>query len=603
MTSEQRTNEWRYHLLDVAVITALAGAFLAVRCSASESTGTGSQSELYIVNRTPPSVSIIDGQHWRTVESIALDEDYEPDWGAVSLGGRFLYVAGDRKIPSYRSESLDPARLWIVDLSSRNLTGTIPIDSQRGPTFSKNGGYLVVQDSLNYIFLDTHTGEVAGKLPQYAANRGLSVSRNTSRVFSLYSNFPLANQTDADGPRSGLPAFLRIYGLDSEKPYIEIELPGSRDWSGGVCCRLMLSNDENWLYIVNGGRAGDAKNYRNGIVHVIDTAIGKPVAQFAIPAACGEVQEPEAGSPLVLTVSAKDSRGKLYRFHADRPPQVIDVGADPIELKRLPNQAGFWAISRQDVRFLADGASAVSYAVPLKPYKNLSQADATVFLDDYPSEILYLPSQNRLVIGRMTKSDKLAIANLTSNLIEHVVTVGRSETKARNVAEDVAGIAFAGSYGLDRGWLEVAAPQGNAIYAFHAPTADVTVIRADDGAILEKIAVEGVAMGATPNGRLVYTYGPRGITWIDTQTNKKLRDYHPDSSKVRSMQALENGQGIVTLTTKSLLVWDGTSGSLVAKVENLHDPSFIVQYSSPGSVTAVGKSRPHENFNFRCRRN
>jgi hypothetical protein len=588
MTSSRRGRERRPHLLAAAVITALVGPFLAGQCSASESTGAESQSELYIVNRTPPSVSIIDGQHWRTVERILLDGGYEPDWGAVSPGGRFLYVAGDRKISSDGYESLDPTRLWIVDLSSRNLTGTIPIDPQRRPTFSKNGGYLVVQDSLNYIFFDTYRGEVAGKLPQYAANRGLSVSRNTSTVFSLYSNFPLANQTDADGPRSGLPTFLRIYRLDSEKPYIEIGLPGSNDWSGGVCCELMLSNDENWLYIVNGGRAGDAKNYKNGIVHVIDTANGKPMAQFAIPAACGEVQEPEAGSPLVLTISgANDTRGKLYRFNADRPPQVIDVGADPIELKRLPNQAGFWAISRQDLRFLADGASTVSYAVPLKPYKNVSQADATVFLDDYPSDILYLPNENRLVMGRMAKSDKLAIANLTSNRIEHVVTVGRSETKARNVAEDIAEIVLIGSYGFERGWLEVVAPQGKNIYAFHAPTADVTVIRAGDGAIVEKIAVEGAAMGTTPNGRLVYTYGPRGITWIDTQTNRKLRDYHPDSSKVRSMQALENGQGIVTLTTKSLLVWDGTSGSLVAKVENLHDPSLHCAVFLPG----LGDSR------------
>src|SRR5438128_1361947 len=99
-------------------------------------------------------------------------------------------------------------------------------------------------------------------------------------------------------------------------------------------------------------------------------------------------------------------------------------------------------------------------------------------------------------------------------------------------------IALGRSYGFERGWLEVAAPPGKNIYAFHAPSADVTVIRAGDGAIVEKIAVEGLAMGKNPNGRLVY-YGPRGITWIDTQTNRKLRDYHPDSSKVRSMQALE----------------------------------------------------------------
>src|SRR2546428_67376 len=63
-------------------------------------------------------------------------------------------------------------------------------------------------------------------------------------------------------------------------------------------------------------------------------------------------------------------------------------------------------------------------------------------------------------------------------------------------------IALGRSYGFERGWLEVAAPPGKNIYAFHAPSADVTVIRAGDGAIVEKIAVEGLAMGTTRPFRL-----------------------------------------------------------------------------------------------------
>jgi len=81
------------------------------------------------------------------------------------------------------------------------------------------------------------------------------------------------------------------------------------------------------------------------------------------------------------------------------------------------------------------------------------------------------------------------------------------------------------------------------------------------------------------------------MTWIDLQSRKKVLDFRPSSGTIRGVQALGNGDIVVSMTSKSLLVWDATIGKQVAAIEGLGEPSFVLEHSikaqSPEEVSLL----------------
>jgi len=371
-----------------------------------------------------------------------------------------------------------------------------------------------------------------------------------------------------------------------------------------MCCGLIQSSDDKWLYILNRGELLTPQTYRSGAVYVVDVALQKLVNRQEIPAACDEALQPQSGSPIILSeIGPKDRQGKLYRFNRDQPPTIADAGNGPLEIRRLANQDGFWVISEHEMRFIEDGVSSFSNIVPLSPSKKTAaSSNASLFLDGFPEQIVYLPMENKLVMGRRNKSDILAIVDLKSSRIERIVKVGRPGVKTLNVTAEIISTPL-GWTNSQRQWLQLSpSSDGKYVYAFHAPTQDVTILQIQNGTILDTIPATGSEMRIASNGRFLYSYGPYGMTWIDLQSRKKVFDYHPPSGTIQGLRALGDGGIVATLTSKSVVFWDATIGKQVATIEERASPLFVLEPSMkvqsshwsssyPGLSTCLGRDR------------
>jgi len=176
--------------------------------------------------------------------------------GVGSPDGRVLYVVGGRKFRIDRPEPSDPGKLWVVDPAARKILHAIAVDGSH-PEFLAGNNYLKVRGTnQDFLFLDTQTNEVAMTLPRSRMVSSPQMSRDATTLFSLYSKFSdvvfMTNTSQKDRLASP-PLYLRISTIGSKKQPIEIELPDSRGWAAAMCCGLILSSDEKWLYVVNRG--------------------------------------------------------------------------------------------------------------------------------------------------------------------------------------------------------------------------------------------------------------------------------------------------------------------------------------------------------------
>jgi hypothetical protein len=190
-------------------------------------------------------------------------------------------------------------------------------------------------------------------------------------------------------------------------------------------------------------------------------------------------------------------------------------------------------------------------------------------------------------------SSKVALLNLKDRRVEHVVTTGRGGVKFGKFLGAVAlsaamtglsyysGAMMANASGSPVFFYNVynfrpappnvhlaASPDGRFVYALNTMTNDVTIVRVEDGVVIEKIAVGGGsrAVGLMPGGRFVYAHGAGQLTLIDTRTNQKLAEHAVPSGRLSGVVALASDRRLVGLTSTALLVWDTETGQLATSV-------------------------------------
>ena len=123
-----------------------------------------------------------------------------------------------------------------------------------------------------------------------------------------------------------------------------------------------------------------------------------------------------------------------------------------------------------------------------------------------------------------------------------------------------------------------ASSDGKSVYALNSQTNDVTIIDSSEGKVLGHVAVGGGARRAmpVPGGRFVCAYSNKEITLIDTQSNKQQVEHKSTTGKVNAVQTDEGGHKVLALTSKALEVWDSEEGKLIANIDGLTEPQFVV---------------------------
>lgn len=594
-------------------VGAVTRSLCLILLAAAAGWGLEAKRQFYILNTKPPSISIVDSDGWKLLSTIPLDP--EPTYALVGSTNRFLYVLHKGVFKPNGALETGVGELSILDIAAQKPVRKIPLGwNVSNVAISRDGRYLVCvsqgkegkkkasEEFGSITIVDTHNNDATAVLS--AGRLGVQVifTSDVSRIFVLSRGEPPKKK----GAAYSKP-FVTTFTMDSEEPLARIELEGAQS--------LTLSRDEKWLYILDGGVASKKpKDYRNGVVHVVDVSTGKLAGTFELAALPREVTvDPETDFVSVLTqTSVKDLHGRLYQLRGNEPPVAVDVGSDPRFVTRLSNHRGLFVVTHEDIRFLPDGAPATSSLIPLNPPKGARPlGEAFKSLGGYPGELLYLPDQNKAVLTVQDASggptSKVAIVNLKDNKVEHLITTGRGSVKFGKIMGAMAlslamtSLSYYAGYSMAQAtgspyfyynvytfWpappnLELSASSdGKFIYALNTFSNDATIISSEDGAVIDRIPVGGGCrrLALAPGGKFVYSHSSGQINLINTQTNKTHVEYKLPSGRVNNLHVLEAERKIVALTSKSLLIWDAESGELVATVDGFHEPYLLLEPSA-----------------------
>ena len=119
---------------------------------------------------------------------------------------------------------------------------------------------------------------------------------------------------------------------------------------------------------------------------------------------------------------------------------------------------------------------------------------------------------------------------------------------------------------------------GQFVYALNTQTNDVTVIRVENGEVIDKIPVGGDCrrVALAPGGKFVYAYTPGEISLIDTLTNKKTVSHPLESGRVHNIYTFEADRSMVALTSQRLLLWNMETGQLARSIEGFAEPFLLL---------------------------
>ncbi len=111
-------------------------------------------------------------------------------------------------------------------------------------------------------------------------------------------------------------------------------------------------------------------------------------------------------------------------------------------------------------------------------------------------------------------------------------------------------------------------PDGKAIYALNSQTSDVTVIDAETGQIIEKVAAGGFAVHFMPSAGVALVPSSSTVHAVDLATNQKLADIVTDSSgNFRRAELSPDGRLAVVHGSGGVLVVNASSGKPVGTMK------------------------------------
>ncbi|MGH9839417.1 MAG: YncE family protein [Blastocatellia bacterium] len=488
------------------------------------------------------------------------------------------------------------------------------------------------------LFIDTRTNEVADSFSTDRPPEQVVFRKDLSRIFALAAAFI----TKPNDPRSPimLPAQLTVFQSGATKPVATISLP-DKPLSIGLSPDekwlyvLDRGYHNHWSIphlpmnrrdLGRRTRKDNEKNHRAGSVRVYDAALLNEVASHNLGTSPWKLfADPASNTTSVLGFAEDGIRGKLHELRGKDLITSFDVGECPQRVMRFADLPGRLVISYTDIRFLPDDAKTQPFTLPLNVSKIGPQpSGSSQFLDGWPGEALYVPQSQRILVGAIRVGDlppnrfyelyvtrggfsnrpwperEVMFFNVPDRKIERLVKIGRGEVKFGKVVGEFAlalGIGMAtgiASYsamspyyitvypvssnrnlGSERLALS---PDRAFVYALHAPTNDVTILKTATGEVVDKVAVGGGAyrLFATPDGKFVCAHTSEDITFIDTATNKIHLKHHLPDGKVILMEVDETAQQIYALGTKSILVFDAKTAKLLGTVEGISNPQWLV---------------------------
>jgi YVTN family beta-propeller protein len=514
--------------------------------------------EVYIVNRKPASIAIVNTSSWEASASIKLPG--QPKRALLAPGGRFVYVLVNGMDDSFNAPK-KPAELAIIGVAERAILKSVPLGPSvaeihlspdgrfvialsegppiKGVTFARrfaraqdDARKARVRTGATLTLVDRSSDHSATVLPVGSPSSSFRWTQDGSRLFVLATPDYLPTLR-AMGDDKRLSQFRS--SPQRAKSTLSIYRPGQATPDRIVDLDYwpafwVVTPDGKWAYFLDPGvPSANARRYQEGELVVVDAEAGKVAAvhkagpdphYLSFDAPTGEITVLSWSSAKALSwfsASKKSAKAQLLRFRgADALPAV---DADDVRfIARAPGVPGRWLVTGTAMCPWPDGGSPGA-CIPLnrkrsifKIQKEDQKEDASEpSLNGVPEDLLPLRGGEALAVKA---GARLGIVDLKTNRLEYAITTGRTAVKVGDVVGGIVAwsmmiaavgvegeidelaliLSSPGSSGAVRRGM-LAGPEDDDVYALNTFSADVTIVDAKTGKAVAKIPVGGGCLG------------------------------------------------------------------------------------------------------------
>jgi YVTN family beta-propeller protein len=444
--------------------------------------------EVYIVNRKPASIAIVNTATWETGASIKLPA--KPGQALLAPEGRFAYLLVNGMVDPLKPPK-KPAELMIVDLAERKIVKSVPLGprvsrislspdgrfvialnlgppvkgafvSWRAETARDNARKGRVSTGATLTLVDLSSGHSATVLPVGSPASSVQGTPDGSRLFVLATpdGVTLLRELRDDKRISQLrsnpqraKSILSIYRPGQTAPDRTVELDcWPEQW--------VITPDGKWAYFLDPGvPSANAGRYQEGELVVVDADAGKVAAVHKAGARPGHLSfDAPTGEITALSwASAKkdETKTQLLRFRGAGALPSFDA-EDARFIARVPGVPGRWLVTGTAMCPWPDGASPGT-CIPVankriewddqghvisssgtripangeissgeNQKEDQKEPASEASLNGVPDDLLPVRGGEALVVKA---GDRLGIVDLKTNRLEHVITTGRGAVK------------------------------------------------------------------------------------------------------------------------------------------------------------------------------
>ncbi len=580
--------------------------------------------ELYVVERKPPSVVVVDRNTWQPTATIPLEGVPERVQFDGHRGMLYLLTREVLPLPAGSRQTMEQARvrLLLVDTAFRKVAANFELGVGHGDSscegtadeehvicWSQFYEYQLRCESKNENDC-LHTRSqltVIDRQQDYRAATaelkfwidGVAANSDATRIF-LYGQ-----------PAIGSDHLLQLYGREAGTP--SLGLLGQVSFRR--LSKLLLSPDNQWLYVFSEGEYFEkTKKIENARMYVLDPKTLKVAAELPVGTTefYGQYKlqmDADSGRVLLLTLP-DDKRGELVLFNGTAAPMTMATGARPGFL-RLSGEKGTWVTSKHELRFLPAGKDEFTARIPLA-----SPAPPKVDVGGYPGPMIHLPQQRKAAMivtdENYQPTAKIALIDLAQQRVRNVITTGRGGAKVAKFFQEFGGAMVMGAitsltapigggelgyYTPSRQAQLIAKADGSVIYALNTSTSDLTAINTDTGAVLGmfKVCPCGI-LSPTLNGRFILAHSTDmfsmqedQVTWLDTTTNKTNAPIKFPEERVHMVAGMPQTNITLILTTHALTLWNSDTGELLRRTGTFND---VLAMAGPDVVIITAVPRP-----------
>lgn len=472
--------------------------------------------------KTKSSVTILDADTLATRARVELGAGLETTTMVNTAGDRLAVIC-----PGYssrRPEETMPRELIVVDLRSGQVTGRIPLARPASAFFGTPDGATAVVLSLR----------------------------------------------DKPKQTPSLPAELQIIDLAARKSVATLPLDGDPR-------NPVLSADGKFVYLLDRGNpSGNPDKNVNGRIHVVSVATGRlEAAHDAGSRPRGLVLDDGGQQVLVLSERApkkgepdKDRAGELRALRGAQLvgpvptlpfAEFLRATADGARIF-VVGRAGIAAHSVKDLSPLSEmreGFLTAQFAITPDGRRALSVWQQNLYTYDLEKGL----ELAKVTTGRMGARILAALDASTATLNS------QTEAKREALRKGKSHYSYTEYSVRDPDETIAVRPDSQAVYVLNRQTSDVTVVDANTGRVLEKVATDGSAIHFLPGAGIAFVIDGSTVHAIDLATHKKLDDVSAASGYAFGRPDISrDGTAAVVNGSAGVLLIDGTTGRAAGRI-------------------------------------